>query len=90
MLDVVLELFETSLILVGQVVEEVRAKYLVCRIEISSAEEVFEPVSCERLVLFGHLFLRFSSVVPHWGASAQRSARRGLDTLTLGGLRRTP
>src|SRR5215208_2419841 len=29
-------------------------------------------------------------VVPHQGARAQRSARRGLDTLTLGKLLRTP
>jgi hypothetical protein len=61
--DVVLELFETTLILVGQVVDEVSANYLVRRIEISSAEQVLEPAACERFVLlgclFGHLFLLF-------------------------------
>jgi hypothetical protein len=53
--DVVLELFEATLILVGQVVDELSAKYLVCRIEISSAEKVLKPATCERLVLFGYL-----------------------------------
>src|SRR5215204_2913063 len=70
-------------------VDEVSAKYLVCRIKISSAEQVLEPASCERLVLFGHLFLLFLRR-PHWGARAQSSARRGLDTLPLDGLPRTP
>ena len=62
--DVVLELFEASLILVGEVVDELSAKDLVCHIEISSAEEVLEPASCERLVLFGHLF----SSVSRWSS----------------------
>src|SRR5215212_4834367 len=70
-------------------VDEVSAKYLVCRIKISSAEQVLEPASCERLVLFGHLFLLFLRR-PHWGARAQSSARRGLDILPLDGLPRTP
>ena len=33
--DVVLELFDAPLLLAGQMVDELSAKYLVCRIEIS-------------------------------------------------------
>src|SRR5688572_12358657 len=62
--DVVLELFDAPLLLAGQMVDELSAKYLVCRIEISSAEKVLEPASCERLVLFRHLFLRFARRPP--------------------------
>jgi hypothetical protein len=78
--DVVLELFEPALLLAGQVVDEVSAKYLVCRVEITSAEKVLEPAACERLVLFGYLSSSLSCVVPHQGARAQSSARRGLGT----------
>ena len=62
--DVVLELFDAPLLLAGQMVDELSAKYLVCRIEIPSAEKVLEPASRERLVLFGHLFLRFARRPP--------------------------
>jgi hypothetical protein len=59
--DVLLQLFDTTLMLVGQVLDELSAKYLVCRIEIYSVPQVLEPAACERLVLlgclFGHLFL---------------------------------
>jgi hypothetical protein len=48
---------EATLFLAGQVVDEVGVKYLLCRIEISSAEKVLEPAACERLVLLAQLFL---------------------------------
>jgi hypothetical protein len=62
--DVVLELFDAPLLLAGQMVDELNAKYLVCRIEISSAEKVLEPASRERLVLFGRRILRFARRPP--------------------------
>jgi hypothetical protein len=54
------------------VVDELSAKDLVCHIEISSAEEVFEPASCERLVLFGHLF----SSVCRWSSPIRALVHR--------------
>ena len=49
--DVVLEFFDAPSLLAGQMVDKLNAKYLVCRIEISSAEKVLEPASRELLVL---------------------------------------
>jgi hypothetical protein len=81
--DVLLQLFDTTLMLVGQVLDELSAKYLVCRIEIYSVPQVLELATCERLVLlgclFGHLFLFFVRRRPP-DASAQSSAWRGLGT----------
>jgi hypothetical protein len=82
--DVLLELFDTTLMLVGQVLDELSAKYLLCRIEIYSAvPQVLEPATCEGLVLLGYLlgdlFLLFVRRPPD--ASAQSRAWRGLGTI---------
>lgn len=44
--DLLLELFDTTL--VGEVLDELSAKYLLCRIEIYSVPQVLEPATCER------------------------------------------
>jgi hypothetical protein len=62
--DVVFELFDAPLFLAGQMVDELSAKYLVGRVEISSAEKILEPASRKRLVLFGHRLLRLARLLP--------------------------